>query len=525
MRVGIYNRHWRTMGGGEKFGGGIAESLHGEHDVELISPGPLDVRTFEERFGLDLTGVTVHELEDEPDAVSRASERYDLFINVSYLSADHSRAPHSIYVVHFPSPLGTTRHGWQRALAPMSRLVHYRSQPVPNRWGGGFYPTEQSRRSITWTNGHAEMFVLPDKDHVDLRLRFGYQRPPAAGPTTISIEVDGEEVTSVVLGPRASRLARPIEVRVPVDRRADDEPSSVVIKSDTFSPADHYGTADDRRLGVPLVGMYVGAGAFAPLRSFVPAVHRERPRTYVDSYSLIAANAEFTRAFVRRWWGLDAEVLYPPVSMQDSGEKRPIILSVGRFFSAEQGHSKKQLEMVHAFRAVAAGAPDWELHLVGGCSPEDESYLHEVERAAEGLPVTIHRDASGEELRTLYAAASIFWSITGIGEDPRRHPARFEHFGITTVEAMSAGAVPVVLRAGGQVEIVRDGVDGHHIQSLGELTSTTASLIANPEGRAELSTRAAARARSFDMDAFGARMRELVKLATAVEPDQPPEAG
>jgi hypothetical protein len=33
-----------------------------------------------------------------------------------------------------------------------------------------------------------------------------------------------------------------------------------------------------------------------------------------------------------------------------------------------------------------------------------------------------------------------------LGEDPERHPDRFEHFGITTVEAMSAGAVPVVTR-------------------------------------------------------------------------------
>ena len=29
--------------------------------------------------------------------------------------------------------------------------------------------------------------------------------------------------------------------------------------------------------------------------------------------------------------------------------------------------------------------------------------------------------------------------------DPDRHPDRFEHFGITTVEAMSAGAVPIVI--------------------------------------------------------------------------------
>jgi glycosyltransferase involved in cell wall biosynthesis len=201
--------------------------------------------------------------------------------------------------------------------------------------------------------------------------------------------------------------------------------------------------------------------------------------------------------------------------MQSRGDKRPVILSVGRFFRADRGHSKKQLEMVHAFRALCNGGVDgWELHLVGGCSLEDETYLDEVIAASAGLPVTIHRDAPGHELQALYAEASIFWSITGLGENVRRHPGRFEHFGITTVEAMSAGVVPVVLAAGGQVEIVRDGVEGLHINQLAELTTRTAELIADPVRRAELADAAATRARDFDMPAFGARMRELVELAT-----------
>ena len=82
---------------------------------------------------------------------------------------------------------------------------------------------------------------------------------------------------------------------------------------------------------------------------------------------------------------------------------------------------------------------------MGGCGPEHRPYLDEIRSAAEGLPVTLHPEASGAELRDLYGRASIFWHAAGLGEDPDRHPDRFEHFGITTVEAMSAGAVPVVI--------------------------------------------------------------------------------
>ncbi|MGQ0431987.1 MAG: glycosyltransferase [Microthrixaceae bacterium] len=516
MKVGIYNRHWRTMGGGEKFGAGIAEVLQAENRVELLTPHPLDVAAFADRFGLQLDDVTVRVLDNEPNAVARTSADYDLFINVSYLSADRSRAPRSIYVVHFPSPLGVELAGWRRILGPLSRLAHRGAQPVPNGWGDGFYPTEHGRRSVTWTSGAAEIFVLPEGDTVDLRLRFGYQRPPEAGAAQISIEVDGVEQVTAELPPRPSRLARGMELRVPVPRRDDLEPSSIVIRSNTFSPAELFGVDDDRRLGVPLLSMYVGSTVLAPIRARLPVLHHLRQPTYVDSYTVIAANAEFTQGFVRRWWGVDAEVLYPPVAMQSTGTKKPIILSVGRFFRADRGHSKKQLEMVDAFRSICeSGVDGWELHLVGGCSAEDEPYLNEVIASAAGLPVFIHRDVPGHELRSLYAAASIFWSITGIGEDEREHPARFEHFGITTVEAMSAGAVPVVLAAGGQVEIVRDGVNGAHIRTTQELSDVTAALIADPARLAALRTGAEQRARDFDMNAFGARLRELVQLATS----------
>jgi glycosyltransferase involved in cell wall biosynthesis len=169
--------------------------------------------------------------------------------------------------------------------------------------------------------------------------------------------------------------------------------------------------------------------------------------------------------------------------------------------------------MVEAFRKLVegGGAEGWEYHLVGGCSREHRPYLDRIRAAAEGLPVVIHADAPGAELRALYARASIFWHAAGLGEDPERHPDRYEHFGITTVEAMSAGAVPVVIDAAGQVEIVEQGVSGYRFAGVEGLVAQTRELIADPAWRATVAEAARRRAEAFGWDAFTGRIRTTVE--------------
>jgi glycosyltransferase involved in cell wall biosynthesis len=88
---------------------------------------------------------------------------------------------------------------------------------------------------------------------------------------------------------------------------------------------------------------------------------------------------------------------------------------------------------------------------------------------------------------------------------------------MTTVEAMSAGAVPVVIGLAGQLETVRNGVDGWHFQDLRGLVERTRQVIADPAGRAEMSARAEARAREFSIDAFGERFWTLIDDVSPAE--------
>ncbi|HYF44733.1 MAG TPA: glycosyltransferase, partial [Acidimicrobiales bacterium] len=243
---------------------------------------------------------------------------------------------------------------------------------------------------------------------------------------------------------------------------------------------------------------------------------------FVAGYDAVVSNSAFTSEWVRRYWGAESVVIHPPVTMQARGDKQPTILAVGRFFAAQAGHSKKQLEMVEAFRRlVDRGLDGWSLHLVGGCSEADRPYLDEVRAAANGLPVQLHVDAPGEELRALYAEASIYWQATGLGEDPERHPDRLEHFGIATVEAMSAGAVPVVIGLAGQLEIVDHGRTGFHFATLDELVAHTETLVADPDLRDRLSLAAESRARDFSVDAFTAKFQAVVDQVTSATSSPP----
>ena len=92
-----------------------------------------------------------------------------------------------------------------------------------------------------------------------------------------------------------------------------------------------------------------------------------------------------------------------------------------------------------------------------------------MRRAAVDLPIQVLVNAPGATVDQLLAEASLFWHGAGFGEDPEQHPDRFEHFGIAVVEAMAAGAVPIVYDAAGPAEIVRDGVEGRTWRTIGEL--------------------------------------------------------
>jgi glycosyltransferase involved in cell wall biosynthesis len=220
-----------------------------------------------------------------------------------------------------------------------------------------------------------------------------------------------------------------------------------------------------------------------------------------QSFQLIICQSDYVRGWVNRYWGRESLVVNPPIDIPDSepdmSAKQRIILSVGRFFAS--GHSKRHDVMIETFRRLCdKGLRGWELHLVGSLqrsNPADLHYFERVRRLAEGYPVCLHTDAPRAALQALYRKASIYWHAAGYGVDAKRRPIDLEHFGMTTAEAMGYGVVPVVIGRGGQVELVRNGLDGFLWQDTDQLLDLTFQLVHNENLRYQLGL--AARQSSF----------------------------
>lgn len=260
---------------------------------------------------------------------------------------------------------------------------------------------------------------------------------------------------------------------------------------------------------------WLEAGAGPPLvkRIVRNAYYGWRWRRVFGSYRRCVAISAFTARWTRARWGLESDIVYPPVRARfDERSKSNTILSVGRF--SRRGTQKKQLEMVRAFtRAHDTLFKGWEYVCLGGVAddPADRRYHAEVCDAARGYPVRVVANAPDSVVKEAYERAAVFWHAAGYGEDDDRHPERTEHFGMSTVEAMAAGCVPVVVRKGGQPEIVEHGSSGFLWDTLDALVGYTHQLVSAPELREAMARAARRGARAFtDLDAFATRMLSVV---------------
>ena len=244
-------------------------------------------------------------------------------------------------------------------------------------------------------------------------------------------------------------------------------------------------------------------------RSVRVLAHHALWRYRLARYRCVLANSAFTARWIKARWGIDAEVLYPPVpAVMAHRTKRNLIVTVGRFAGIEK-QSKGHLEQVSAFRQFLADTGEkWTLRMFGFCDgAASRVYLDKVRNAARDLPIDILERADRDEVLETLAEAKVFWHTKGLGLTESTNPEGAEHFGIATVEAMRGGCVPVVIASGGQREIVEHGKSGFLCSDLSEMIKATVSLAQQPNLLAGMSEHA--RERSFDFSP----LRFLTKLA------------
>lgn len=228
----------------------------------------------------------------------------------------------------------------------------------------------------------------------------------------------------------------------------------------------------------------------------------------VYTYDAITANSAYTQRYIKKYWGLNSDILYPICQSMKNGAKRSkIILSVGRFFENNgENHHKRHDFLISTFAKMKDLQKEgWELHLAGSVAEDVGTlkYLLSLLHKCEGLPISLHFNTPFPELKRLFNEASIYWHATGYGSNPNKHPEKQEHFGITTVEAMSAGAIPVVIDSAGQKESVEPGENGYLWKNEKELVQNTQDVTnASAAKLASLRENAIKTAKRYNQDSF-----------------------
>jgi alpha-1,2-mannosyltransferase len=168
--------------------------------------------------------------------------------------------------------------------------------------------------------------------------------------------------------------------------------------------------------------------------------------------STVISNSKFTRRVISRAFGIDSIVLSPPVDValfrkaaflsSYSRSRKDSILVISRFHPTKK--IENAIKLAKLLKQYKFGT---EMKIVGNIPPKRDGYYlylrHLVDRYNLEDYVTIEANVSFSRLLDLMRESKVYF-----------HPLLGEPFGISTVEAMSSGLIPVVPNIGGHTEFV-----------------------------------------------------------------------
>ncbi|MGN6408291.1 MAG: glycosyltransferase [Curtobacterium sp.] len=213
---------------------------------------------------------------------------------------------------------------------------------------------------------------------------------------------------------------------------------------------------------------------------------------------LYIANSTAVADRIRTAYGVEPVVLHPPMTIDLDGPVEPVYTNADEFFfTIARGRGYKNSEsLVRAF----AKMPDRDLVVVGDLPARLE------------LPENVQQlsSVSDAQLRWLYQRSTALLSV-----------AR-EDFGLTPIEANAFGTPVLVLRAGGFLDSVAEGVSGTYIEG-----PTEAEIIDAVERFPVDWDRAAIRAHAarFSLEHFVEELNRLIADLLAARRPVPAELG
>ncbi len=533
-RIAIYDRYLSTAGGGERYSCKIAEILSREEKfkVDLITDIFADLGEVSRRLNLNLDRVNLKMFPFiSEDYAVKITRKYDLFINATYLSSLPAFGRKNIYLCYFPTPFNVDFKFIHKFLLFFFRRLAIWLFKLAHRLGKDFNEIKvdeglyDPKRFLlgrgSWSSGRVILRVKK----IGRSLKLGLKNPQTSSLDLMkaNIKVFKEEIKdNEFLYNKDIELKKGIPKTIEVPLKDAGESTVVLISSDTFIPAEiDKNSEDSRKLGAVIYDrrkINLFKKIIFKILGYIPLFLVTYPRdlTFLETYHKIVTISEYSRNWIKELWDRESIILYPPVDIDSfkSKKKEKIILSVGRFFP--EHHNKKQLELVEIFKQLLEQHPremgGYNLCLAGGVSSRSDhlQYVEKVIAAAKNCPVRVMTNVEWEKLVEIFGESFIFWHASGMGEDEKIHPEKFEHFGITTVEAMAAGCIPVVINKGGQKEIIKNGYNGFLFYNWKELQDITLDIINGKVNVEEIRENAAASCRKFSNIEFEKNLISIV---------------
>jgi glycosyltransferase involved in cell wall biosynthesis len=503
----VYDRWLFTLGGGEQVAFAYAEVLRDlGYATSILTHKQFDIQKAQQKMGVNLKDIEIVYLPlSSSKELSEYTERYDVFVNTSYLDYFPNRSKRGLLSIFFPS---------QIVLSPYEYLK--RAVVLPSFHWLFIYPSsfegfrfDEYRKGIIYKWLGKKSSIVFNKDISRLTIELFFRNMSVSTIDTITFLLDDQPVQP---------LSRHIHDRKNTAtytfglKQTANKHFSIVLPDSPYAEE------------IALVRLTIHSIRYVIYNWFKRFFPKWEMRLHggpgvtkladLTSYQKLVTISEFSKHWIKKYWGLSSEILYPPVSIENfapAKKKKNWIVHVGRFFVT--GHSKKQLDLVKVFRRLIneKKLKGWELHFIGSVheGQKHQQYFEQVQYYAQGYPVYFHLDAPFPELQSALAEAKIYWHATGLDENEDTSPILFEHFGITTVEAMAAGCVPVVIHAGGQKEIV-NSESGYTWKTRDELIEKTYALTQDPALLKKMSLQARQRSHFFDRKQFSRRFAELV---------------
>jgi glycosyltransferase involved in cell wall biosynthesis len=194
--------------------------------------------------------------------------------------------------------------------------------------------------------------------------------------------------------------------------------------------------------------------------------------------TLVLTNSEYTCKAISNALHIDAKILFPPVDVDTfqkiaskSNHKENMILVISRIAPDKQIENAIEVARLIRRRGIGKG-----MIIAGNLHHYDNSYYQQLKKMIADYDlsdcVSLQTNISFSKLVELMQLAKVYF-----------HPRIDEHFGISIVEAMASGLVPIVSDVGGHTEFVPPK---YHFHTLGHAVDLIASAFeaTNSERRA-----------------------------------------